>query len=263
MLLSKSCETEYHIKHGTLKLGTLHEYRTIENAALVDKEEGMLRFEFKVHGSVALPIKWYNTVFSGGTMLGNVPGEPVLGRYHIHVVEQTFEIVSEDTVIVSDAHLIMLREAYNRFIFCMSKVRRLRDCEGLFAGCNDYWYMREARAHEFRLRLCRLLLSHIREQRELGNYIVPVEMPLEQVRIISSCQEVEYFSREIDLHAGEAYVLEQFLSRTDNMEFIKPLDYKREREFRFSFVLERNGQIIEPLVKSVFLDSAQLLDLIF
>ncbi|MNO98696.1 hypothetical protein D3C76_904470 [compost metagenome] len=263
MLLSKSCESKYHIKNGTIKLGTLYEYRTIENAALVDQEEGMLQFQFNVSGSIEVPLKWYNTVFSGGMMLGGVPSEPILGKYHIEVVEQTIQMVSEDSVIVTDSRVDMLREAYNRFIFCMSKVRRMRDCYGLFDGCDDYWYLRETGAHEFRTRISRMLLAHIREQREMGVYIVPADIPLDQVRIVSSYQEVDYVSRQIDLYAGNLYVLERFFDRTDNMEFIKPLDYQREREFRFSFVLERHGKIIEPQVKSVLLDSTQLMDLIF
>ncbi|WP_263224576.1 hypothetical protein [Pseudomonas alabamensis] len=260
MLLAKSCKSKYNIKNGSIKLGTLYEYRSIENDELVDKQEGMLTFNLNFRGKVEVPPKWFATI-SGGA-IGFSGAEPIrfLGRQSAYFKHVHFESIGADKVILKDSSAVFSHESLNSFIFCVSRVRRTTDCIGIFKGCDDYWYLPEIRADRFARRLGQVLLNHIIEERKKGNHIIPAQVPSDKLKIMAEHRQVDYLSREIDLYKNSAIELEEFTKKMRSTAFTKPKSYKNELEYRFNFTIVSENCVVEPLVKSVFLDSSQLLE---
>ena len=262
MLLAKSCQKRFHIKNGTVKLGTLYEYRCIENEELIDKQEGMLTFYLNFRGRVRIPTQWFNTINGNGFNFGGPP--PILfpGRTQTHFeklhVEQNFGA----WMVLLESRGVVSREAFNGFIFCMSYVQHREDCVGIFAGCDDYWYVTEEKLHDFAWELVRLLRGYIIEQHAKGDFILPRDTNLTDLQIRCEYGEVGYVAREIDLYEQNFMSLEQYMGKMRDMAFTKPESYSKEREYRFSFIAVVDGKVVEPIVKSVFLDSTSLLGLV-
>ncbi len=263
MLLGKSCRSEFHIKKGTLKLGTLYEYRTIENEELIDRHEGMLEFHINFHGRVRLPTYWYNTFSGGGIGFGNGARMEFPGRTNGIYDTVKAKCISDSEIELYESRATIQREALNSFIFCMSKVRRTSECHGIFEGCDDYWYIRETQIRSFAILTARLLLEHIRKKHLEGVYILPKDTDVDRLEIAAEWAEVQYLSREIHVYKNEFMKLEEFSKKIQNMAFTKPDSYATEKEFRFNFVPVVDKKVIEPLVKSVILDSSELLSHVF
>lgn len=262
MLLAKSCQRKYNIKNGTIKLGTLYEYRSIENEELIDKEEGMLTFHLNFRGRVEVPPDWFTTISGGSFTIGNGDTIRFPGRQSAHFERVQFEEIGSKKVVLRDSTAKFSHEALNSFIFCVSQVRKTRDCVGIFEGCDDYWYIPEARSHMFAARLGQILLNHIKQQHQSGSYILPEGTELDSLELKIEYRQVDYIGREIDLYNDCAIPLEDFKRKMLSMAFTKPESYASELEYRFNFIVISNGRIIEPIVKSVFLDSTPLIELI-
>ncbi|WP_313364487.1 hypothetical protein [Pseudomonas sp.] len=262
MLLAKSCKAEHHIKNGTIKVGTLYEYRNIENSELVDKQEGMLSFHLNFAGSVEVPILWFATINQGIFGFGDV--EPVRfpgkqNAYFEHVAVQR----RGDKVILTDSTAVFSRESLNGFIFCVSRVRKTQDCVGIFQGCDAYWYITEARAQAFGVTLSKMLMNYVQKAHAEGEYILPQDTDMSTLKIHIEHRAVEYLGREVVFTNDGDLPLESFMTKMTNMAFTKPESYKKELEYRFCFTFVSGNRIIEPLVKSVYLDSTPLIELIF
>ncbi|MDD1980016.1 hypothetical protein [Pseudomonas asiatica] len=262
MLLAKSCQKKYNIKNGTIKLGTLYEYRSIENDELIDKQEGMLTFNLNFRGNVEVPPEWFATISGGGMATGRIAPLRFPGRQSSHFIKVEFAEISEHRVVLRDSSAVFSHESLNSFIFCVSRVRRTTDCVGIFTGCDDYWYIPEARARAFADRLGKTLLNHIIEGHNSGNPIIPQDIDVNSLEIAIEHRQVDYISRDINLYDNGALTLESFTQKMRNMAFTKPESYKAELEYRFNFIIISNGRIIEPLVKSVYLNSKELLELV-
>lgn len=263
MLLAKSCQKKYNIKNGTIKLGTLYEYRSIENEELIDQYEGMLTFHLNFHGRVRIPTQWFNTINGNAINFGGPPAIIFPGRTQAHFEKIRVEQNFGDWMVLLESRAVISREALNGFIFCMSRVRRTGDCVGIFQGCDDYWYIPEARAQSFAERLAYLLRDHIIQQHANGVNILPPDTDMNDLKIAWNHREVDYVSREVHLYDEAFMPLEDFMGKMVNMAFTKPESYRQELEYRFSFVALSKNKIVEPVVKSVFLDSTSLNGLVF
>lgn len=263
MLLAKSCQKRFHIKNGTIKLGTLHGYRIIENEELIDKHEGMLTFYLNFRGRVRIQTQWFNTINGNGISFGGPP--PILfpGRTRTHFEKLHVEQNFGPWMVLLESRGVVSREAPNGFIFCMSRVERKEDCVGIFKGCNDYWYITEEKVHDFARQLVYLLRCYLMEQHAKGDYILPPETDMSDPMVHCEYGEVNYISREIDLYGEDFMPLEEYMGKMRDMAFTKPESYSKEREYRFSFVVVVGGKLVEPVVSSVFLDSTSLMELVF
>ncbi|MBP2841164.1 hypothetical protein [Pseudomonas sp. PNP] len=261
MLLAKSCKKEHNIKNGNIRLGTLYEYRSIENDELVDKREGMLDFFLRFRGQVEVPTQWFCTISE--MAIGDFRPIKLPGRQSSNFIKLTLVSQNDTTVILRDSLAIFSHESPNCFIFCVSRVRKTRDCVGIFNGYDDYWFLNETRAYSFSLNLATTLLEYIRQQHTEKNYIVPKDTDMTSLEVLVENRPVEYLGRDVELYGNVALPLEKFAEKIRNMSFLKPEKHRNEMEYRFSFTLISKGRIVEPIVKSVFLDSSSLLAMIF
>lgn len=258
MLLGKSCQSPYHIKHGTLKLGTLHEYRTIENEELIDREEGMLRFHLNFHGQVRISAIWFNTLSNGNFTVGNGQSLKFPGRTLAAINHIQWRQISEDEIELTDSSTSISREAHNSFIFCVSKIRKTSDCHGIFKKCDDYWYIKEQHIKAFAEAACESLSQHIHTNHANGQYILPKETNLANLKVAVEIADINYVSREIHLYDNGFMALDLFASKIQRMAFTKPDSYANEREVRFNFKAIVDGKVIAPIVKSVILDATEM-----
>ncbi|MBU1329444.1 MAG: hypothetical protein KJ884_22415 [Gammaproteobacteria bacterium] len=71
MLLAKNCFSKDNLKiRKTIKLGTLYEYRKIESAQIIDKDEGKYFFLLKFDGTFEIEKRWFDLMFQGAIGLG-------------------------------------------------------------------------------------------------------------------------------------------------------------------------------------------------
>lgn len=258
--LSKSCTKEYNIKHGTIKLGTLNEYKETEIEQIQDKEEGHLRFHLKFDGEVTVSNEWFNTLSDGAIGMGNNP-EPHFsfpGEIRARFEHFTIAKSTNSHVTIRDTSAIIEREALNSFVFCMSKVRKLRDCIGIFPEYNDYWYIAEGHRLDFCRVLGELLLEAIVNGHKTGNYIIPADTPLEELTIYRAAHPVRYIPRDTHITNENILALEEFKERMIHISFTKPEVFQHEAEFRFMYDIVVGGNYVQPIVNSIILDATRL-----
>lgn len=259
MLLAKSCMKAHNIKHGTIKLGTLHEYRETEIQHIADRQEGYLKFNLKFDGEVELTTKWFNTFAAGTLQFGTEKPIAFPGKTSAKFTDMFIVQSDNQRVILKDSSATIEREALNGFVFCMSKVRRTQDCIGIFPEYNDYWFVTEANALRFGFMLGGILREAIITGRATGKNLVPENMPLENFSVNLSMGLVEYIPRETHITNHNILNLEDFLGKMKNIAFIKPpVPFEKELEYRFNYTIVSDGKIIEPIVKFAILESYHL-----
>lgn len=261
MLLAKNCFTKDNLKtRKTIKLGTLYEYRKIESAQIVDKDEGKYSFLLKFDGTVEIEKRWFSLMFQGAIGLGDdvhyprIPGAMSAAIHNLEIINSDVQIVR-----VRNSSASIHREALNGFIFCMSQVRKLRDAVGIFPDYDDCWYMTASKAHNLGLALSRLLRDRIASGRQSGNHIVDPNISLDDLSIRCRHEVVSYFDREIHISDTSTFTADHFMRKIWDMAFIKPPSFSAEREYRFSFTIIAGNRIILPTVDYVILDADQLI----
>ncbi|MCF6764017.1 hypothetical protein [Pseudomonas fragi] len=263
MLLGKSCKKEHNIKNGTLKLGTLHEYRTTETEEIADKNEGMLTFNLIFDGIVEIDAIWLNTITNGAIALdSNEPSIQLPGKLHAHIKKMHVLYQDNNIMTIRDSEVIIQREALNSFIFCMSSIRKMRDCAEIFKGYDDYWYLMNSRAQRFGVTLGGMLLDKIKNDHRNEINILPNGTDIDNLKIHMEHSHIKYTPREIHITNSSTYKAIDFIKHMKSMAFIKPAKFKPEQEYRFNYTITSNGTIIQPTVKSLYLNSSPLLGLI-
>lgn len=263
MLLSKSCMKEFNIKYGTIKLGTLHEYRDTEIKHIADPYEGYLTFNIVFDGTVSIPIAWFNALAGGTFQIGETPPISFPGKTSARLDELNYFIHDKENVSFKDSALIITRESLNGFVYCMSRVRKTRDCIDIFPEYDDYWFISETKARDFGVMLGRILRKAIITGRASGNHLVPESMPIDDFTIHLHMRVVEYVPRDIHITNADHFKLDDFMKKMSRIAFIKPpIPFQKEKEYRFNYVIISRGNIIEPTVKFTILDSAPLQELV-
>ena len=262
MLLAKNCFTKDNLKtRKTIKLGTLHEYRKIESAQIVDNGEGKYSFFLKFDGTVEIEKPWFSLMFQGAIGIGDdehLPRIPGAFSAAIHNLEM---VGGNDKIIkVRNSSASIHREALNSFIFCMSQVRKLRDAIGLFPDYDDCWYMTATKAHDLGVALSTLLRDRVISGRETGNHIVDPHIPLVDLSIHCRHELVSYLGREIHISNSSLFTVDHFIRKIWDMAFVKPPSFVAEKEYRYSFTIAAGDRILIPTVDNVILNAEQLVD---
>lgn len=263
MLLGKNCKKKYNVKNGTIKLGTLDDYRTTEITELRDEKEGTLSFNLNFEGDVVVSTELLNTILSGALHLGdNASNIAFPGKFRAHL--HNFKKIYNDPMFTTlrDTTITIQRESLNSFIFCTSKIKKMSEAVGLFEGYDDCWYLMHNRADQFGKTLGQILLNRIITGHHNGEHIVPKDTNIETLQIFMQHSEIEYIPREINISKNASITVQEFMKKIETMAFVKPDDFSTEREYRFNYTIISNNSIIEPSVKHITLDSTPLLDLI-
>lgn len=249
---------DFNIKKGTIKLGTLHEYRETELQHIADKEEGYLRFHLKFDGTVEVSSEWFNTLSGNGLTLG--PGKRITFPGYTSAYFEKIQIVnvSDDIIILRDSIFTIERQALNGFVFCMSSVKNTKDCIDIFPEYDDYWHIESSQAARFGFILGGLLRRAIIEHHNTENPITE-DLSIDDFSVNVTIGHVTYSPREIHITNDNKIELDEFEKMMWNIAFTKPsVPFEKERELRFHYTIESNNQVILPTVKSIILDSTLL-----
>ncbi|UZE19926.1 hypothetical protein LOY70_10095 [Pseudomonas sp. B21-054] len=260
MLLAKNCFTKDNLKtRKTIKLGTLYEYRKIESTQIVDSGEGTYSFLLKFDGIVEIERRWFSLMFQGAVNIGGDEHHPQIpGAMNAIIHELELYGVDEKFIRVRNSSASIHREALNEFIFCMSRVRKLRDAVGLFPEYDDCWYMTATKAHDLGQTLSALLRDRIVSGRQSGNHIVDPDISLVDLSIHCRHELVSYLGREIHISDASAFTADHFMRKIWDMAFVKPASFSPEQEYRFSFTIVAGDKILIPIVDNVILSAEQL-----
>lgn len=258
---------EHNIKKGTLKIGTLNEYRVTECQQVADRHEGVLTFNIKFEGEVKIPHKFFSILFSNVFTLKtsdqNLPQKKFLGAFHANVKRFELIEVGVDHVLIRDSEVILTRESPNNYIFCMSNVRKMRDCIDIFPDYNDYWYMTTSKAHAFSLKLGKIIENKIKQEVNADNMDFPASLNVNNLTALARHGKVLYTPREIHIYDGSPTSIDSFMQKMTDMAFIKPPHpFEAEKEYRFHYTLICDNMILEPTKNSLIVQSHELLDLI-
>jgi hypothetical protein len=259
MLLAKSCSKSFNIKNGTLKLGTLNEYRETELEQIADKEEGLITHRLIFEGQVKVPVNWYNTLCGGSMQLGRVPALRFPGKTKCRFEEFQLDSHDNEFALLTNSSVTIQREAPSCFIYCMSEVENRDECHEMFSQYDDYWYIDASRAEEFARSMADILLRKIIQDHKQGQYILPRETQLNKLKLRVRFGKVKYIDREIHINKNNQFLIEELVPQILESYFTKPPNpFQKEKEFRFHFTLTIDNNIVVPCVKSLILDSTDL-----
>ena len=261
MLLAKNCFKKDNIlKRGSVRLGSLHEYRATEHKQIADKYEGTLSYRLFFFEGTKLSRAWVNTLFRGLARL-SLPGEmhppqaPIEGPCRVEADSFIWKDWGHDgnTITIKNASATIYREAVNGFIFCMSLVEHENDAIGLFPKYDDCWFVDATHTAEIAEELRTALHNEILQCRDEGNHLIPGTVPLDGLAVSCQHQLVYYIPRDIFIKDQAQITVEELVHRTTNMHLVKPISFSHEKEYRFSFKITSNGNTIQPLRNDVIL----------
>lgn len=262
MLLAKSCKQAHHAKKGTIQLGTLQHYREIENEHLIDQEEGTIRFNLKLE-NFTIDCKTINTLFGNTINWGFSKGVNYPGRWTATLYD-THMSTKDDYVTFHYTTASVQIEACNAFIFCVSEVNSISECSEIFPNYDDSWHIKPASTNEFCRRISHLIHQKIITSRQANEHIIPPEIPLETIRVMSRHHPVRYIPRDIHITERNVPSIKELISHYEFIEFLKPeTPFKREKEYRLQFLILSGMNAVQPCVKTILIDSTKLMDLIF
>lgn len=247
MFLTKSCNANDHIKkRGTVKLGTLDHYRNTEIEQIADKGEGQLTFDLQIRTPVALDIKWLNT-FQPNVQLGGPECSPIIfpGTMECSLKELGIVCANDTQALVDHADIFIRREAPNALIFCMSLGNTADDCRGIF-DYDDQWQILQSDVRVFANHLTKALRVLIDQPDRAG--LIDRAIPIKEIVIRCEFRPVIYVDRHTRIDESTDIDLNQLLQLMETMSFIKPKTYSPEREYRFTFHIQHNGQAL-PILK--------------
>ena len=248
MYLVKSCKKKYNpLVSQTLRVGSLSEYREIEEDQVVDKEEGFFRIKFD------LKKKWiktdlfnhlnfsHNSDFSARNISLNLMGSDQ-GYMFIDYTGE-YEWANK-----------------NRFIFCISKINAHEDSTSIFPDYDDYWFVSLFRQQSIREEMAKSLFSVVKDKIRSGEKLFDHDIDdLSLLEIKSYSQDIAYGHRDLYLGNSDIDRMTDFLvSIFDNIKFIKPERFSPEKEVRFVFDFYYKGILIHPLVKSLVIPSTNI-----
>ncbi|MDC0686151.1 hypothetical protein POF53_00985 [Mitsuaria sp. RG] len=257
MLLAKSCHTKDNVKsRGTVRLGSLHEYRNTEIQQIQDRKEGTLEFNLKFDGVVAVNKRELALLLQG---LGIIDDSIELPNYYpgaFSVYVENWDDIgrTDESILLRDCSLVVSRQVHNSFIFCMSKVRMMKDARGLFPEYDDCWYVKYTDIDYLGCALGNALLKKVRESLKTDTPLISKDAKPDELEVQVIAQMVKYCPREVHIRSGEGLKFDSFMRAMETMAFIKPESFAHECEFRFQFFIEDKENRYHPLVNSVILD---------
>ena len=261
MYLLKFCKKEYNIKSNSqLRVGTLYDFRDIEQEEIRDGSEGFFDFQILFPEQIELDRRWANLLLNraiGFGPIGEMPRFP--GGFEASVEKMTLVKNTENGVIIRDAAIKIKRWVPNCLIFCMTLAETIE--LKVFEQYDDKWYIDFAKADRF----ARILANLIYNQSKLSRFsdIRDIHSPasLKGLSINFRHRDVKYMDRKLVVTAENMPKYDDLYQILIDIAFIKPPQFSGENEYRFCFDLYDGENIFPPTVKDMLLSLNPLLDL--
>lgn len=248
----KSCKSKDNpLRCGTLKIGSLQEYRDIEEEQIADKEEGFIELILKLD-DIHLKLEEFqgflnsNNSYSSFEPIGYLhlggPSDAIDGFHHIPKFHAKSELKKN-----------------NIFIFCLSY---LQDNEGvkISSDYDDSWSFSEIDIRDMALGLCNSLAHSIWTNRK---EIFPKHELSKNFEVNAYWDKITYTPRKIivDNHIYHTERL-KYLDMVTYPQFVKPREFSEEKEFRICFEVYDNDILLHPFVKHIIISSKEVEHLI-
>tara|TARA_R110002051_G_scaffold322851_4_gene414532 strand:- start:104 stop:880 length:777 start_codon:yes stop_codon:yes gene_type:complete len=248
--LVKFCRKEHNILNGApIRIGTLHEYRQIENPEIKDEDEGKYTFTIEFPEEITLDRRWSNLLFQGFFGAGCIEELPRLpGKTTVH--NESFGIVRQfgENLTIRDTKLRIEREFPDCFIFCMSLMTKV---ENPFAGYDDKWMVPYCKIDEFTRALASRFIKKIQPfyfEESIAEFFAPKNK--DSLNLMIRDREVIYVERNMVITESNRPSYESLFNTLANIPFTKPSIFKPEKEYRFLFELNNGEKVFQPAVKS-------------
>lgn len=225
---TKFCPSEFNVSKGcnTVRVGTLHDFRTIENENLRDEGEGTFSYKVEFPALTKVSPDWLAAFSFQGQASVRVG----------HLENRGSDLMIKDFTMEGSGH--------NCWIYCMSLSS---DAAGDISKTHqDKWSVPADKFPEFANYLGALLWESI-EVADLPEEIVRCNslqdihkrLKLEiEFRTVDYKERVLYIQKESDLPIQQIQALER------TMAFIKPVDFALEREVRIAFWVSFDNKLI-------------------
>ncbi|MEM8655917.1 MAG: hypothetical protein AAGF36_14335 [Pseudomonadota bacterium] len=242
MYLHKFCETSYHPKNcSTLRIGTLNEFRTTQNAELRDEGEATFDLKIVFRDGTVVERLWLNKIFRGILYMGH-PEEKIPEYYEFfkefpegsvkgNLSSFSFKPVSRSHNAVS-GHIELNFEEANWHVFCMSLAEK--DFTSPFEGYDDCWNFPVEEIESFKQALTDDFLPDLRQSHFTNESLKKVTSLGSNAKgLVIEDGPVEYTDRTRYIKQQSDLSLAEYIELVRKAPFTKPIKYAHEREYRF------------------------------
>lgn len=243
MFLVKSCKKKDNVLQSkTIKIGTLHEYRKTESLQILDIEEGFYRISIDFQNK-AISVDYLNLLNSSSNSLMDS---------HIDYASFCPALLGRVMTSLKAQHTI---KNNNRFIFCMSKLDHPKESTSLFPDYDSYWHMDFQHNDEFIEKLEVIFLEEIKMRIAKGEKIFSKDkINLKKLKIKTHYQEIIYTERALHIDNENLFSMrEKLIGIFNDIKYIKPIDFQREREFRIVFDFYEGDRLLIPIVEKIII----------
>lgn len=244
MYLVKSCSSEFHpLSCGTLRIGTLDDYRETHIPEIADKFEGTFTVNVKLHNRAITKKHFQILNQSHNSFAEFIMNEVVnIDTRHEHLV---YFDVFDYTVNIKNN---------NRFIFCWSSLTRPLDCKDIFDGYESYWYIENPHKREFLLEMAKSLFRSINLQESHGHRVFSGEYEIQKLQLGVRIQNVHYRERGISVDNLSYDINADLITEClQGASLIKPIHFSRECESRIIFDFYYNDVLLHPTINSLII----------
>jgi len=244
--LIKFCKKEHNIHSGAaLRIGTLYDYRHIENPEIRDAEEGKYTFLIDFPEEITLDRRWSNLLLQGAVGFGGSDDTPRFAGSmnasieNLYIVEQRGE-----NVVVRDTRIRIEREVPNCFMFCMSLMSAATKP---FDGYDDKWIIPFQQVQSFANTLAGLFFEQIPLacfEGSITKALTPKTASMLSLNI--QHRPVIYEDRHLVITEQNRPSYDRLIEVLSNMAFTKPRKFEAEQEYRFVFELNNGRRLFQP-----------------
>lgn len=248
----KSCKSKDNpLRCGTIKIGSLHEYRDIEEEQIADRQEGFIELVLKlddIHLKLDEFQEFLNShnSYASFETIGHIntggPSDAVPGLHHF-----------------PRFHAKSNLNRNNLFVFCLSAVENHEEVK-ISTEYDDCWHFEKDDIQEMALGLIKGLFSSIWSNRRV---IFPKHNLSESFEIEACWEQITYTPRKIVVNNYIYHTNRlKYLEMVRRPQFIKPIDFSSEKEFRICFDIYDNGVMLHPAVKHIIISAENIKHLI-
>lgn len=226
--LAKFCPPEFNIKKGcnTIRIGTLYDYRTIENEKLRDAGEGTFTYSINFPKKTRVSNEWISAF-------------QVDNNGSVHIGDMT---ILGDGFLVKN--ITLSGSSHNCWIFCVSKSNE--SAGNVSQTHEDKWLIPHEKINLLRDYLGSLLWSSV-TAKDIPAHILENRSLLEiqqNLGLYAEVRDVEYAERSITIADESELPADQIPHLRNSIPFIKPKIFEHEMELRFIFWLTYKNERI-------------------
>ncbi|WP_144817357.1 hypothetical protein [Enterobacter sp. DE0047] len=253
MYLVKSCYQRDHLLvSGTIKIGSLNEYKEHEESQIVDAYEGTYDLHIKLENYHMHNHLWnYLNFHHDSLVMLNINS---MDYYYKEVLFQGCFFIHK-----LDASITLSNK--NRFIFCMSRLQSGEDAIGMFNNYDSYWSFNEKHAWEVGDLIGKSLKREVINRLKQGEQIFEAQEGInpDKIEAKQTLQYIDYTPRSKELTNIDFYTNQNFiLSLFKKIKFIKPAKFSPEKEIRYVFDFYYNDKLLHPKINFIIISAPNL-----